>query len=111
MGDGVGEWMPSMTVKTKAVSQPHDQDLSLTAPCPARCREFQQAQLRHRAEQARLEEEEALLDMLRAEMEAQRAQRAAEEQAARRDRQRLELLDAARYAERLKVRQGVAPSW
>lgn len=67
--------------------------------------EFERARLAAEAEAARVEEEEALLDMLRAEMEVQRAQQAAAEAAARRAAQRQDLLEAQELALQLKAQR------
>lgn len=56
-------------------------------------------------EAARQEEEEALLDLLRAELEAERAKRAAEERARRQEQMRREMVEANEYQKQLKARQ------
>ena len=63
---------------------------------------FDNARLAAEAEKFRIEEEEALLDMLRAEMDVQRAQEAAKEASTRRANQKKELLDARDLATKLK---------
>ena len=67
--------------------------------------DFERARIAAEAEAARLEEEEALLDMLRADMEVQRAHQAAVEAAARRASQRRELMEAQELAFELKAQR------
>ena len=64
---------------------------------------------RHEEEAARREEEEALLSMLRAELEAERAQRAAAEEARRRQLLTSEAAEANQLQLRLKVGLGAPP--
>jgi hypothetical protein len=73
---------------------------------------FEKARLAAEAEALRLEEEEALLDMLRAEMDVQRAQEAAVEAASRRANQKKELLEARDLAAKLKQqREATKAAW
>ena len=74
--------------------------------------DFEKARLAAEEERFRIEEEEALLDMLRAEMDVQRAQEAAAEAASRRANQKKELLEARDLAAKLKQqREAIESSW
>jgi len=74
--------------------------------------DFEKARLAAEEERYRIEEEEALLDMLRAEMDVQRAQEAAAEAASRRANQKKELLEARDLAAKLKQqREATESSW
>ncbi|KAH7620767.1 hypothetical protein Ndes2526B_g04689 [Nannochloris sp. 'desiccata'] len=71
---------------------------------------FEKARLAAEEERFRIEEEEALLDMLRAEMDVQRAREEAAEAASRRANQKKELLEARDLAAKLKQQREATDS-